>query len=408
MNVIHEATLGVMSVAAVLTIGCSDGATRLVAPQKPTVSAMRGIGGSDTIPNSFLVMFRRDSARDAVATERLIEGFSKRFGGRIKFRYDALRGYAVDGMPADVAARIAREPAIAYVEPDVVMYPAVTQFNPGVGLDRINQDYLPLDQVYDFGSGIGAGVHVYIIDTGVDSLNPEFAGRIGNGKSCVSQGGPYTSLDTFGHGTAVASVAAGATFGVARNATIHSIRISGDAAGTSTTSIETCGINWLATYGITPAVANMSFTGDAFAVGTAISNVINAGISFVKAAGNSSIDAYQDRGNRAFDEIVVGATDPTNDAFASFSNFGTTVTMLAPGVNVLVADKYNPGYGKLGSGTSFSAPYVAGVAAALLAAQPTWTPAQIFYEMPLHESVSGVVSGLPAGTPNKLLVKHNL
>lgn len=388
---------------------CSDGIQQTVAPASPSARASLQAPTDDSIPNSYVILFRGDSAPTGAATERLIDALHKKFGGHIKFRYDAVHGFAVDSMPASVARLIAKHPAVAYVEPDRILRAADTQANPGAGLDRTNQDYLPLDNLFDYGSNIGGGANVYVIDTGVDSLNPEFTGRIGNGKSCVSQGGPYSSSDSYGHGTAVASVAAGTTFGVAKHATIHSVRISGDAGGTSTTSIMTCGINWIGTYGLKPGVANMSFGGvpSDFVVATAISNVINFGLSFVKAAGNDGIDAYQDRGNRAQYEIVVGATDPTNDSFAYFSDYGSTITILAPGVNVLVADKFNPGYGKIGSGTSFAAPYVAGVAAAMLASYP-WTPAEVHYEIPLHQSVSNVVSGLPTGTPNTLLVKHGL
>lgn len=196
----------------------------------------------------------------------------------------------------------------------------------------------------------------------------------------MNQGGPYQSSDNFGHGTATASVATGTTYGVAKNAIMHSVRISGDASGTTQTSIETCGINWVSVFGVKPAVASMSFGGvpSAFAVRDAINNVANSGITFVKAAGNDGIDAFQDRSNRGTNELVVGATDPTNDAFASFSDFGPTISLNAPGVNVLVADKFNPGFGKLGSGTSFSAPYVAGTAAQLLQRAPFYTPANVF------------------------------
>ena len=396
--------LGTVLLVALVT-ACDRDTSQIVAPQPPRAAVGPMARTNEPIPNSYLVMFHRDSAPNPTAIERLIDVLNKRYGGHVSFRYDALGGFAVDSLPASLAQRLAAEPAVASVEANTVLHLQDVQYGPGAGLDRIDQDNLPLDNAFSY-AYTGAGVNVYIIDTGVDSLNPEFRGRIGTGTSCVSQGGPWTSADNFGHGTAVASVAAGSTFGVAKGAIIHSVRISGDANGTSTDAIETCGINWVASYGQRPAVANMSFGGipSSFAARDAINNVAYYGqITFVKAAGNDASDAYLDRTNRGAYEVVVGATDPTNDSFASFSDYGSTITTSAPGVNVLVADKFNPGYGKLGSGTSFAAPYVAGVVAAMLQAEPNLIPSQVVNQLEQWQVVNGVITGLPAGTPNRLL-----
>jgi len=325
-------------------------------------------------------------------------------GGRLHFVYDALHGYAVDGISVAGVDKVRADPAVAYVEPDMVVHPDNAQSDPGIGLDRIDQHYLPLDSTFTYaGSYDGSGVNVYIIDSGVDTTGGEFAGRIGVGKTCV-QGDAYANNDGFGHGTAVASVAAGTTFGVAKSATIHSVRISIGFGGYSQTSIQTCGINWVASYGVRPAVANMSFGGipSAFAVRDAINNVTGAGIPFVKSAGNDSANAYLDRGNRANLELVVGATDPTNDTYASFSDSGSTINIWAPGVQVSMADQFNPGYGKKANGTSFSAPYVSGFIAALLSKYPTMSSSAVYSQV-LNGSTQNVIVGLPSGNNNRLL-----
>lgn len=369
-------------------------------------------GTQELIPNSYVIVFKRDSAGTPEMTNRFATKLSKRFGGRVTFVYDALGGYAVDSMPPGIARLIEREPGVAYVEQNgVIRTSAITQPNPGVGLDRLDQTNRPLDGGFSYAYD-GTGVNVYIIDTGVDTTGGEFSGRVGVGKTCVSQGGPYQSSDSYGHGTGVASIAVGTIHGVAKNATLHSVRISGDVAGTSTDAISTCGINWVASYGVRPAVANMSFGAipNFFAIRDAINNVTTiANIPFVKSAGNASDDAYKDRANRATYEFVVGAVDPRYDTFAWFSNYGVSaapsVNMLAPGVQVPMADKFNPGYEKLGDGTSFAAPYVTGVIAQYLHNNPTAPPWIVMDAINVYTTTYDIVQGLTgaaAETPNKL------
>lgn len=396
--------VALLATAGIVT-ACTADPAGSVSPAAPTAHAVRQSVRNDTIPDSYIVMFKRDSVLTPQATARLIDRLSKRFGGHIKYRYDGVGGYALDSLPANLARLIAQHPAVAYVEPDMVQRMADVQNNPGAGLDRIDQAVLPLDNAFSH-TYSGAGVNVYIIDTGIDYYNPEFTGRLGDGGSCVPATDPYSSSDNFGHGTAVASVAAGTTFGVAKNAIIHSVRISWSDDGSTSSSAEICGINYVREIGRRPAVANLSYGGlpSSFAVRDAINDVTYyAQIPFVKAAGNDGVDAFQDRSNRGAYEIVVGATDPTNDTFASFSDYGSTIVTSAPGVNVLVADKFNPGYGKIASGTSFAAPYVAGTVAALLEVNPNLIPSQVVNQLVQWQVTNGVITGLPAGTPNRLL-----
>jgi subtilisin family serine protease len=307
-------------------------------------------------------------------------------------------------------------PEIAYVEPNyITKLASFTQVNPGPGLDRLDQRNLPLNNEFNYAYA-GEGVHVYILDTGIDTTSGEWAGRIGEGVSCTQLRSPYIYgppyEDTYNHGTAVASVAAGTTFGIAKFATLHSVRISRTTDGTSTTAETECGINWVAGHGIRPAVANMSFGGypNAFSTRDAINNLIlTYNISFVKAAGNDNTNAYLDRANRATNEFVVGAMDPRNDTYASFSNYAVagepSVNFIAPGVSVLAADRF-PGPGRLVSGTSFAAPYVAGVIAQYLNYDPSASSQAVYDAMNTHFNTWGVVQGLTgakAATPNRLL-----
>ena len=116
--------------------------------------------------------------------------------------------------------------------------------------------------------------------------------------------------------------------------------------------------------------------------------------------GNSSADACSASPSSAPSAIVVGATDIT-DAFASFSNFGSCVTLLAPGVNIPGPTIGSNTATKTWSGTSFSSPHVAGLAALYLQTHPTATPAQVRSYL-VSNATPSVVSGVPSATPNLL------
>ena len=408
----------VLTVLVLVVLACTDS----IAPGRAVPRAALALANSrtaDTVPNSYIVMFTRNAASTRDRTRALATTLLQRYGGRVGHIYDVLGGFSVDSLPPNAVGPLSKEPGVAYVEANLITYPSyVTQLNPGNGLDRLDQAYRPLDQSFSYAFD-GTGVHVYILDTGVDTTSGEWAGRVGNGVSCVPFGlPPYSSNDNEGHGTSVASVAIGTTYGVAKRAILHSVRISYAPNGTASTSDVNCGINWVASYATKPAVANWSFGGypDAFSTRDAINNVTLTGnMSFVKAAGNEARDAWEDRGNRATLEWVVGALDPTNDTFAYFpgvwgSDYGTTasptVNMIAPGVNVLVADKFNPSIPKLANGTSIAAPFVAGVIAQYLQSNPTAGTQTVFdainNAMTTYGSVNGL-TGVFAQTPNKEL-----
>ena len=165
----------------------------------------------------------------------------------------------------------------------------------------------------------------------------EFTGRVGAGVDTVGDGNGTN--DCHGHGTHVAGTVGGTTWGVAKQVTLHPVRVL-NCAGSGTTAGVIAGIDWVTGNHVKPAVANMSLGGGASsaALDTAVTNSVNAGVTYVVAAGNDNQNACNSSPARAPAAITVGATDAA-DVRASFSNFGTCLDIFAPGVNITSAWK---------------------------------------------------------------------
>jgi len=241
------------------------------------------------------------------------------------------------------------------------------------GLDRLDQ----LDAVLDgtFRSTVGGeGVEIFVIDTGVDAAHPELAGRVGEGLDLVQDGNP--AADCNGHGTLVASLAAGKTVGPARFATVRPIRAL-DCDGSGWSSDVAAAVDWARTHAVGPAVINLSVGGRPSAVlDDAIDRAVADGFVVVVAAGNSGGDACDSSPGRSATALTVGSSTDV-DVVAAFSDTGQCVDIYAPGLAVLGATAGDPeGYSRA-SGTSASAPLVAGLAALVLGEDPTLSAGEV-------------------------------
>lgn len=281
-----------------------------------------------------------------------------------------LLGAATFFLPEEIAAAFRRILVAGEILEEVRLFHATEQ--PGWHLARVRQRarVAPDAGAPSFARG-GEGKRIYIVDTGI-APHPEFEDRLlpgfNSSRSATSllslfrrrQPDATNTVDRQGHGTHVASLAAGRTAGTSR-AFLVPVKVLND-QGTGTTDGILKGLEYILEQQTPGAVVNASLGGGASeALDEGFRRVRAAGYTVVVAAGNENADVSTTSPARVPEVITVGCCN-ISDARSSFSNYGAGVDLFAPGENVTGA-WLNGGYNTI-SGTSMSAPVVAGILAA--------------------------------------------
>ncbi|MGH3861907.1 S8 family serine peptidase [Actinokineospora sp.] len=369
-----------------------------------STAAIQNANAPGAVPDRYIVVFKDDSVSRASVSAKAND-LAGKHGGQVKFTYDSiLRGFSVS-MKESQALALAKNPMVKYVEQAVYTTVADTQQNPTWGLDRIDQRDLPLNQTFNYPTDPGKGVHVYVLDSGLNAAHQEFTGRVAAGYDFIDN--DSTPQDCHGHGTHVAGTATGSTYGVAKKATLHPVRILNCQGGGSSDQILG-GMNWVKNNGIKPAVVNFSVgcqqrcTQQSWDDG--VKAVIASGIQWVQAAGNSNDDSCYYSPQKLPEAVTVGNSNQQDQRYTGTgsSNYGSCLDIWAPGTGTISAShSSNTGTATM-TGTSMASPHVAGAAAVYLGLNTSATPAQVRDAL-VNNGSTGKLTGINTGSPNVLL-----
>jgi subtilisin family serine protease len=371
-----------------------------------TVPTPKFVLSEAPVPGQYLAMFSEDTPEDSV--DLMARMIASSYGVTLLDIFSAVQGFSFTGSEAQARA-MSEDSQVESVEEDSYGQPAEYWH-----LDRIDQRTLPLPDFAYAPPNDGSGVNIYVLDSGFRRSHQEFGGRARQDADFIRFLGSRDDCD--GHGTAVGSLAGGATVGVARGATLISIRISGCKANAYNPLISVfsstivAGLDWVARFHQSPAVANVSYGfGPGFwrrwlnlptPMDRAVKRAVKAGVAVIVSAGNEGKNADRSSPARAAEAISVSSTDQL-DRRPDWANYGK-VNLFAPGVDIVAAGLASDSQYVEGDGTSLSAPLATGAAALYLHDNPTATPAQVRNALE-GTATPGVVLNPGSGSANRLL-----
>ncbi len=273
-------------------------------------------------------------------------------------------------MPAYAIERIARDPRIAYIEPDYQVH-ALGDTIPW-GIERVGAP-----MVHE--AVTGDGVRVAVLDTGIDYTHPDLEGNYRGGYDFAND--DADPMDDNGHGTHCAGIIAAemndiGIIGVAPKADLYAVKVLSSSGGGYISDVIS-GIEWAVDNDIQVISMSLGSNSNSYALQSACDAAYDAGIVLVGAAGNDG--RYSGYGDTVdyparYDSVIAVSAIGENDQRASWSSTGPAVELAAPGVGIY--STYPDGYRSI-SGTSMACPHVAGVAALVLAAHPNLSNTEV-------------------------------
>ncbi len=371
-----------LGLTLVSLVGCG-----LPATMNATV-APRTSGGQQLDPAQFradgvsrtqvLVSFRQ------AMTRQDFERFEARTRLRVKRTLPALQAavVTVGASPEETVARLRQDAAVARAEVDrAVLADEVVVNDPKRG-DQYALDKVQASRAWDVTRG-SEQVVIGIVDSGVDLTHPDLKAKLLPGYSSVEPG--KQPKDDMGHGTHVAGIAAASTdngegvAGLASNCKILPVRVLGTRAGSAATIAE--GLIWAADHGADVVNMSLGFYDENETVAKAVQYALSKNVVLVATMGNNNLEKR--RYPAAYPGVIaVGSTDKA-DQKSSFSNFGSWMSVSAPGTDILSTFPTYPvgiqgpaKYATL-SGTSMAAPLVAGLCGLVRSKNPGMTPAAV-------------------------------
>ena len=256
-------------------------------------------------------------------------------------------------------------------------------------VDRIDQKELPLDYNYS-PIGDGHGVDVYILDSGINYDHEEFEYRAKYSGydpidefritfENIANHSRKNGRDCHGHGTHVASLCGGKTYGSAKKVNIYSVRVLG-CNNAAPWRVVLDGLNYVS--GVVPergrpAIVSMSLSGFYHRIANeAVERIVSEGITVVTVAGNGRANSCL-RSPGSADSAITVAGSSSEDRLYTGTNYGVCVDIFAPGSRVRGAGINCTACYSYKSGTSMAAPLVSGVAAIHLSQKPKLSPAKV-------------------------------
>ncbi|GAB1315274.1 hypothetical protein MFIFM68171_05484 [Madurella fahalii] len=368
----------------------------------PVIAARAG----QVVPGKYIIKLKDDADDDVLdrAVGRL--GKSGKSKAEHVYKGSKFKGFA-GKIDASTLEELRALPEVEYVEEEAIfrINTYVSQSGAPWGIARLSSRSRG-STTYTYDDSAGAGTCSYVIDTGIYTSHSQFGGRATFAANFVDN----SNTDGNGHGTHVAGTIGANTYGVAKRTRLYAVKVLG-ADGSGSTSGVIAGINFVATDSRSRScpngtVANMSLGGGYSAsINRAAAALVDAGVFLAVAAGNDNANAANYSPASEASVCTVGSTD-RNDAKSSFSNYGSVVDIWAPGTSILSTWIGSSSATNTISGTSMASPHVAGLAAYLLALLGNRSPEALCTYI-RNTAVSGVITGLPSGSVNRLAFNGN-